>query len=50
LTLSGWNGVCGGHFSKEIRARLSPEQIAEAFSLDRQLRHVDAIFERVFTR
>jgi adenylosuccinate lyase len=34
----------------EIRARLSPEQIAEAFSLDRQLRHVDAIFERVFTR
>ncbi len=34
----------------EIRARLSPEKLAEAFSLDRQLRHVDAIFERVFTR
>jgi len=32
----------------EIRAALSPEQIAEAFSLDRQLRNVDKIFERVF--
>ena len=32
----------------EIRAVLSPAQIAEAFSLDRQLRNVDKIFERVF--
>ena len=32
----------------DIRAELAPEQIAEAFSLDRQLRNVDAIFERVF--
>jgi hypothetical protein len=27
---------------------LTPEQIAEAFSLDRQLRNVDKIFDRVF--
>lgn len=32
----------------EIRAVLTPKQIAEAFSLDRQLRNVDRIFERVF--
>src|SRR5688572_4467806 len=32
----------------EIRAALPPEKIAEAFSLDRQLRNVDKIFERVF--
>jgi adenylosuccinate lyase len=32
----------------EIRAALTPERIAEAFSLTRQLRHVDRIFERVF--
>jgi adenylosuccinate lyase len=32
----------------EIRAVLSPEQIAEAFSLTRQLRNVDKIFARVF--
>jgi adenylosuccinate lyase len=32
----------------EIRAVLSPEKIAEAFSLERQLRNVDRIFERVF--
>ncbi|HXA48996.1 MAG TPA: lyase family protein, partial [Candidatus Acidoferrum sp.] len=32
----------------EIRAVLSPEQIAAAFSLDRQLRNVDQIFHRVF--
>ena len=31
----------------EIRAVLKPAQIAEAFSLDRQLRNVDAIFRRV---
>ena len=32
----------------QIRAVLTPEQIAEAFSLDRQLRNVDKIFARVF--
>ena len=32
----------------EITAILTPEQIAEAFSLERQLRNVDRIFERVF--
>jgi adenylosuccinate lyase len=32
----------------EIRAVLKPQQIAEAFSLERQLRNVDKIFERVF--
>jgi adenylosuccinate lyase len=32
----------------EIRAVLKPEQIAEAFSLERQLRNVDKIFTRVF--
>jgi adenylosuccinate lyase len=33
----------------QIRAVLRPEQIAESFSLERQLRNVDAIFARVFT-
>jgi adenylosuccinate lyase len=32
----------------EIRAAMSPEQIAQAFSLERQLRNVDKIFARVF--
>jgi adenylosuccinate lyase len=32
----------------EIRAALPPEKLAEAFSLDRQLRNVDKIFRRVF--
>ena len=32
----------------EVRAILKPQQIAEAFSLDRQLRNVDKIFARVF--
>ncbi|MGA2118423.1 MAG: adenylosuccinate lyase [Bryobacteraceae bacterium] len=32
----------------EIAAVLTPEKIAEAFSLDRQLRNIDRIFERVF--
>jgi len=32
----------------EIRAALAPEALARAFSLERQLRHVDRIFERVF--
>jgi len=32
----------------EIRAILSPEQLAESFSLDRQLRNVNVIFRRVF--
>src|ERR1700678_4529096 len=33
----------------EIRAVLTPVQISQAFSLERQLRNVDKIFERVFT-
>ncbi len=33
----------------EIRAVLSPEKIAHAFSLERQLGNVDRIFARVFT-
>src|SRR5581483_9486959 len=32
----------------EINSVLSSEKIAEAFSLERQLRNVDKIFERVF--
>jgi len=32
----------------EVRAVLSPEQIAGSFSLERHLRHVDGIFDRVF--
>jgi adenylosuccinate lyase len=32
----------------EVRKLLTPEQFAEAFSVRRQLRSVDAIFERVF--
>jgi adenylosuccinate lyase len=32
----------------EIRAVLSAERIAESFSLERQLKNVDAIFRRVF--
>ena len=32
----------------DVRAILKPEQIAHAFSLDRQLRNVDKIFARVF--
>jgi adenylosuccinate lyase len=32
----------------QIRKLLSPAQIAESFSVSRQLRNVDAIFERVF--
>ena len=31
----------------EIRAVLSPEQLAQSFSLERQLRHVDQIFARL---
>lgn len=34
--------------SDEIRARLTPEQIARCFSLDTHFAHVDTIFERVF--
>jgi adenylosuccinate lyase len=33
---------------ERITARLSRREIDEAFDLDRHLRHVDAIFERVF--
>ena len=32
----------------DVRAVLSPAQLADAFSLDRQLRNVDKIFDRVF--
>ncbi len=32
----------------EIRAILTPEKLADSFSLDRQLRNVDKIFARVF--
>ncbi len=32
----------------EISALLTRDKLAETFSLDRQLRHVDAIFDRVF--
>ncbi|MGE5644274.1 MAG: adenylosuccinate lyase [Acidobacteriota bacterium] len=32
----------------DIKAVLTPDQIEQAFSLDRQLRNVDAIFARVF--
>jgi adenylosuccinate lyase len=32
----------------DVRALLTPEQIARAFSVERYLTHVDAIFERVF--
>jgi len=32
----------------EVRALLSPDQIAEAFSVERQLKNVDEIFARVF--
>jgi adenylosuccinate lyase len=32
----------------EIRRFLTPEQLASTFSLDRHLKHVDAIFQRVF--
>jgi adenylosuccinate lyase len=32
----------------QIRAALGEGRIAEAFSLERQLRNVDRIFERVF--
>ena len=34
----------------EVTALLKPEQIAHAFSLERQLGHVDAIFDRVFAQ
>ena len=34
----------------EVTKLLRPEQIAHAFSLERQLGHVDAIFERVFAQ
>jgi adenylosuccinate lyase len=32
----------------EITSLVSPEQLAETFSVDRHLKHVDAIFRRVF--
>jgi adenylosuccinate lyase len=33
---------------RDVAARLSPAEIERAFDLGAQLRHVDAIFERVF--
>ena len=41
-------GVTAEDVGPEIAAALTPEKIAEAFSLDRQLRNIDRIFERVF--
>jgi adenylosuccinate lyase len=35
---------------EEIRSRLTPEQLSETFSVNRQLRYVNRIFERVFGR
>ena len=32
----------------EVKAVLTPEQLAQSFSLERQLRNVDKIFARVF--
>jgi adenylosuccinate lyase len=32
----------------EVRAHLTPEKIAWAFSIERQLKNIDAIFQRVF--
>jgi adenylosuccinate lyase len=32
----------------EVQGYISPEQLKQTFSLERQLRHVDAIFNRVF--
>jgi adenylosuccinate lyase len=34
---------------RDVMAVLTPRDVEEAFDLDRQLRHVDAIFERVFS-
>jgi adenylosuccinate lyase len=52
--LSAWEG--GGDFralverDADIASTLTPQEIARAFNLERQLRHVDRIFERVFSR
>jgi adenylosuccinate lyase len=32
----------------EVQAHLSPEKVAWAFSIERQLKNVDALFRRVF--
>ena len=32
----------------EIMRRISRDKLSETFSLERQLKHVDAIFDRVF--
>jgi adenylosuccinate lyase len=32
----------------EVRAHLGPDALASAFDLDHHLRHVDAIYRRVF--
>jgi adenylosuccinate lyase len=52
--LRAWEG--GGDFralveqDPDISAALTPADFARAFDLDRQLRHVDRIFERVFSQ
>ena len=52
IAMSAWE--TGGNFHAMVTADpaisgvLSSEQLAEAFSLERQLRNVDAIFRRVF--
>ena len=52
--MEAWEAEEGGDFraaieaDPEVQTYLSPEQVAHAFSLERQLRHVDAIFNRVF--
>ena len=45
---SGGNFRAAVESDERITSRLSPGQLEEAFSVDRQLRHVDAIFDRVF--
>lgn len=52
--MKAWEG--GGDFraaiaaDPEIRTYLNDEQIEKAFSVERQLRNIDAIFDRVFGR
>jgi adenylosuccinate lyase len=54
LAMQAWE--TGGNFRDmvanhpEITKLLSPEQLAHAFNLQRQLGNVDAIFRRVFDR
>ena len=49
-----WSGTAEGDFQglverdEDIRRYLAPREIARAFSVERQLRYVDAVFRRVF--